>query len=206
MSRRGLSLLEVLVTAGLLLLVMSVLVGFLIPSLRRTAQGNERATLQAEAAMSLTRLERDFFSTSSAGLSLLAGDGTDITAVGIVPIKETSVLGTLTWQDFLVVYFFLPQQRKLYRRVVDAASGLPFDPARPPRVSPDELRTMCLAGKSNRLASNVDRFALSHGGEDAFQPPLIIELDLSRKVVSGDAVERFRYRRVLSLRNLGNPQ
>lgn len=177
MSRRGFTVLELLVALGLLSLVVTLMVGFVIPELERTTASAERAALQSEAALCVEQIIRELQTSSAEGVSLAPH------AIGMVPIVDVTSLGTLVWGSEMHIFFF--HEDRVLRRVVDA--GLDFSLSRPPRLAEAELQALCEPEGAKLVASRVESFEI---------------LDpLEFRVVTEQRGHRFRYSRRVSYRN-----
>lgn len=199
-GRRGLTLIETLLALGLTLVVGTLVVEVLIPAMERTQKVSQRAGVQTRLAVTLDRLESDLQRSSLVGVSLLPGDGTQATAVALVPIVETTPQGTLVWGQELILYFALPGEQALYHRVVK--EGLEFSLSRPPRLGHDELAALCSGADSRVLLRGVERFGVTHQGGALPQEPLGFLLRCSADIMGRP--ETFELRRSFSFRNPGS--
>src|SRR5207253_1003874 len=68
---RGMSLMEVLVAAGLALLLGTMILGVIVPSMRISQREWARMELEQAAALAKEKIMVDLMQSSSAGLSLL---------------------------------------------------------------------------------------------------------------------------------------
>lgn len=194
------SLVEVLIVAGLLALLGTLFTWFMIPSLRLTAQQSVRIELQQQATIALAKLTADLRQTSATGVSL----GVDSMALNL--IEGVTDEGKQIWADEVVVYYRDASLKRLFRKVYPPAPpalNLPFNPLRPTRVSPSELASLATSnGQERSAAQNVEVFEIAHSGEgDNLQAPLTLRLVLTRGVSQKDEDESFEIVSMVALRN-----
>ena len=194
------SLVEVLIVAGLLAMLATLFIWFMIPSLRLTAQQSVRIELQQQASIALNKLTTDLRKTSATGVSL----GVD--SLGLNMIEGVTEKGKQIWADEVVVYYRDVSLKRLFRKVYPPAPpalNLPFNPLRPTRVSPSELASLAAAnGKERSVAQHVEIFEIAHsGGGNNLETPLTLRLVLSHGVSQKTDDESFEIISMVALRN-----
>lgn len=95
-ARKGMTLLEVMVAAGLGLLLLTVLIQVLVPAYRASAKGLGEVDLHQRALLLSGKLERDLRLTARAGV------GTHPDTLTIHP--RVPLTSAVVWSNRLVVY------------------------------------------------------------------------------------------------------
>lgn len=217
--RRGLTLLEVLVTAALLTLVVTLGLNFLLPVMRGATRGTLRVEMQQQATMALTLLSNDLRRTSVSGLSLRSSPEPVVAAAcpvsspdlrtGLPPPMQPD--GTVVWSDFFLLYSWSSSTGKLTRREwppgPPLATPMELSILRARRLSPERLaEVVSVPNPTERvLATGVVSFEIlpAPGGSDTLVvQPVRFRLVLERKGNTGQELpERFTLIRSAYLRN-----
>lgn len=217
--RRGLTLLEVLVTAVLLGLVVTLGFAFLLPVMRGSTRGTLRVEMQQQAALALNLLTLDLRRTSVAGLSLRSGPEPVVVAAcpvsspdlraGLPPPMQPD--GTVVWSNFFILYHWSSDPGKLMRREWPPGppSPTPLETSilNPRRLSPERLADVVSAPSASErvLATGVVSFEIlpAPGGTDSMVvQPVRFRLVLERKGNTGhETPERYTLVRSAYLRN-----
>ncbi|MGE0491528.1 MAG: PilW family protein [Vulcanimicrobiota bacterium] len=195
MARRAFTLLEVMVAAGLFLIVGLILVNLLIPTLRTAGRTSQRAQLQQQGLLAGRWLVDDLQLAAAGGVGIRSGP--DVLA--IQPANDLSADGVVVWQQELVVYYVA--DRRLWRRTWAPgrvpSMALNLSTNQPTRPGPAQLLQLVsqLDASPRPIAANVDSFTVTHAGSGAaVASPITIELELS------EGQERYRLRKVTALR------
>jgi type II secretory pathway component PulJ len=190
-DRRGLSLVETLLSATLLLLVLGLGARFLIPLLRMQADNGARSELQQRAAILLDELRDDLAHTTAAGVSLVQSP--EEVLLGIHGLDNLAQDGTMVWRDSLVVYRWTSDEG-LYKRAVwrDTERRL-LRASAPCRISEETLRELAVQTPAQRVSSGVRQleFAPLSGSVDgAMALPLAVRVSLDSPGGESRAVRR----------------
>ena len=166
-AERGFSLGEVLIAAGIGLMLLGVLVRILIPALKHSAEGNIRLELQQFAVMAHQQIRAELYRSSAIGVSL----GTS--ALLIHPQTSMDGTGQPVWSDETVL-FYLDASNQLIR------SQLPSRSVRPDRYTPTELNNLVNSSPATEklVARFVRDFTVSSPAPDL---PLEVELVLEKE-------------------------
>jgi prepilin-type N-terminal cleavage/methylation domain-containing protein len=209
----GFTLPEVLVASALLVLLLSLVFMFLIPSIRVSLLCSTRVEIQQEALRSLDRLSGDLLSTVTAAISV-SSTGADPERgpvyLGIMPIKSVDFSGHQIYEQKIIVYYWQGEGARLIRKEWTSSSppSLPLvlDGKTPFKVSEADLAK--IAGESSLreriLARDVKELRVTSGipSSPSLSSPITILLKLSRKEATGKkAAEVFSYSRTITLRN-----
>lgn len=165
---RGLTLVEVLVGAGLGLLVL-VLVAQLFVLLSRASHGSlDRASTEQSLTLAMDRLVRDLNSTAPAGVSMNAAGS----RLAVHPIRDVDDVGTIFFEDYLVVWIFEGNRLVSYRCPPAVDPGLTFD-GRPHRLDPAALDALPVDPSDGLrfTLEPLESFALSN--PPGLDPPLV---------------------------------
>jgi hypothetical protein len=190
-SRKGLTLLELTISATLILLVLGLGASFLLPLLRMQVKGAERAELQQRASVLTEELRRDLSQSNAAGVSLFQQGGEMMLAVHLC--ENVAQDGTLVWKDRLSVHHWSRSTGRWTR-------GQWVDPQRkwlranaPTRLAEGTLRRLLAEVSDLRLTTGVREVAISHPGSEG-SPQLPLSLGMS---LSSPAGESLHVRRTL---------
>lgn len=171
-DRRGLSLLEMLIAAGLVLMLTALLAEVLVPSLGILSRSSQRSGLQQEARQALDRLERDLRRSTVFETTL------GPTALAIHRLADGTFSGAPRWENDLIIYSY--QKPVLIRRTVPKPAS---------RLTPTELGTLASTpnGTEAALAKNASAFSVTKDELGAFTLTLQLKehdevLNLSRTV------------------------
>ncbi|MGE0489676.1 MAG: hypothetical protein AB7S38_10730 [Vulcanimicrobiota bacterium] len=209
-ANRAFSLLELLVASGLLLLLGTLFVWFLVPSVRYSSQGAARVDLEQMVTLALDRIGNDLQHTVARGVSyhpLAAAGASDPVVLAIVPQADVDADGRRIWSQEVVVYFWDRSAHKLYRRTwppgppASLSVPTPLPTNRPTSFGVADLLALCDPAGTRSVATDVTRFDVSHAGPGAsIVPPLRIDLELSRQV-GPNQTETFANTKTITLRN-----
>lgn len=207
LTRRGMSMLELLIAGGLFLVVLSVVFGFLIPSFRNSSRNGARIEMQQQASLAMDRLMIDLERSAPAAVTLLPSPAQgQASGVAIQRLRGFSGGGLQEWESELVLYYWLPQSQRLKREIWRA--GLP--PAlpvvlldtRPSRITRQDLVDVINDGSASEqtVATGVIEFEVALAKPPAMQP-FTIGLTLARTIQGRPKPETFELRRSVTLRN-----
>lgn len=201
------SLVEVLVASGVLLVLLSMVLSFLYPSFRASSRGAMRVEMQQQANLAVDRLVIDLEQCAPASVSLLPpNQASDPSGVVMQPLRGFTGTGVQEWQKRLVVYYALPVEGKLYSKEwppqVPALSGVTLSDVRPLRLDRVNFLELLVQknGTERALAHGVVDFIVKPASMLSMQP-ISIHLLLERNVPGKTTPERFELRRSFSFRN-----
>ncbi len=117
----GLTLIEVLIAASLLLLALSLLTTLVVPSIRYSADGLTQIDLQRSADSLRRHLTRDLLESVPAGVSF-AGNA-EQTRVAIHPLGEISASGQQVWKDEIILFGWDAEEARLRRSLWTQGTG-----------------------------------------------------------------------------------
>lgn len=217
MSRRGATVLELLI-ALTIVVVVSALVALLLQSTSRAAlRTTMRTEMQQQALVAIQRLLTDLRRSCCAGVSIRSG--ANPVALAICPMSQeglragsqTGVLnnGSLLWSDFYQIYSYDAGARTLnYREWPPgnpSATADELDVTKPRRLSSGRLAEVLNNPPARQLIlmTGVTAFEIAYppGGSDILMvQPVSIKVVLQRKGNTGRPdPETFTYRRTFFL-------
>lgn len=189
MSRRGFTLIELVVASALAALVLGLGAAFLVPALRASSRSAARVELEQRAVLALSRLVKDIEHTSPAGMSLRSNDPV---CVAVNPLEEVRPNGDLIWSESYVIYYHDSAQGLFIRRLWPPGNPTPTSAqtkrARPKKLTPMELADIVSNPPVDYtvLARDVTDFQILQAGDDFLvKQPVRFELTLERKVAGG---------------------
>ena len=197
-ARRGFSLFEVIVGAGLLIMLGLILVRVLIPSVRSTAENQKRVGMQQKALLVFRRLAGDLQDTVPSALSV----STSPPVLAGQPISEFSPQGSIQFAPELWAYFLVDEE---LRRVKWESPGPPSlsltlqssAPSRLPQSDLAQFPTTSIP-KAQILTDKVRQFSVAHGGVgSSVAGPITVNLSLGGTT---EEAARVQMRRVYSPR------
>ncbi|MEW6277226.1 MAG: hypothetical protein AB1758_01290 [Candidatus Eremiobacterota bacterium] len=179
---RGLTLAEVLVGAGLSLVLLGVVVGLFLGAGNLWLHSSCRSELQQTAALALDRMVSDLRGSAAEGVSWDADS-----RLSVRPVLDVDAEGRLTWDEQVTLYYVSHGSLWSRREGLGLAAG--------PRVPAQELAALCADGSSaNAMARDLQSFRVRG------TPSLVrLELILARRLPSGEVV-RFQLDRSVLIR------
>lgn len=206
---KGATLFEVLVAAALTLLLLSMVVNFLIPTMRYSIKGAVTAEIQQEALRAVNRICRDLESSGTAGVSLFSPEsGKGPLYLAVIRLSDVLPDGTRAWEESLTVYSWKGPGEPLIQKVWDASCppeiGATIGSAAPSRFSLSDLAAIAeeqgLEGKT--LVRDVSYFAITCPDSESVGSPLKMNITISRKAAAGGThTVNFAISRTINLRN-----
>jgi hypothetical protein len=208
---RGITLVELIIAAGLTILFFSLVISFLIPVMRASVLGTVRTGIQQEAVRALNSVVGDVRRSASAGLSLFSSGTEPETGpvyLGIIRLLDVNHLGNQQWETALIVYSWKGRGQPLIRKTWSApppSLGIALAPNLPQRVPRAALSSIAdepsLQGVI--LAKDVAEFRIdSPDTEYSISSPLTVEILIQRKAATGrNDLEKVRFSRTIDLRN-----
>lgn len=201
-GERAWTLVEMLVGLAVFALLTTVLAMFLLAVSRGSARSSVRSTLQSQALVVLSHLASDLERATPQTLWIVEATPGAPAAAGMILMKDMSPMGSVEWEEELVVYGWFPEGR-LVRRTWPPPPpdlDLTLSPSAPPSPTPEDLLSVVRenGGPTRLLARDLDSFSLSKTGDGSL---VVCELGFRRKAVSGDRVEEYSLRRTFQLRN-----
>jgi len=186
-TRRGLSLVELVVAIGLFGLVAALSAQFLIRLLDLTARAGQRGKLQAEAMVSLKHLQADLQQTAGSLVTRADLDGGGL-AVGFPRFQQVSGQGARMWDGRYALYRWMAP--RLWRRLGGSA-----DPNRPAALPAAGLVGLAVPHADERVLSDC---LTGFGFELADGPAVNLRLQLK---IEGHKTETLMLNSTIGLRN-----
>lgn len=181
-AKRGLTLGELLVVVGLLGLMLSLALGFLISVFRSSGQASVRHAVQTKGLLLSEELLKAFRSTGAAGLT--AYTDPDLAGVSIVPLETVTTTGQQVWKDDCFMYYWIKSERRLYKRTcppLPAGVTLEFAPDIPPQPTDGQFLAL-FTSDGRRVADGVTLFSVTKSeGVASFDLRLEEEVSQGRK-------------------------
>jgi prepilin-type N-terminal cleavage/methylation domain-containing protein len=162
-SKRGLTLIEVMVVMGLLLLLTFLLGDFLSDLARSSSVAGVRGGLQSEALLHSEAMLASLRQTTLTGLAV--SNDPNHPGFAVTPLRTVTTGGQRVWDQQLTMYYWVSGSRTLYRQQCPPASlptGLAFQPSQPPQPAPAELTSMFSGGRP--LSGRVSDFEVALQG------------------------------------------
>lgn len=162
-SKRGLTLIEVMVVMGLLLLLTFLLGDFLFDLARSSSVAGVRGGLQSEALLHSEAMLASLRQTTLTGLAVSNDPGHP--GFAATPLRSVTTGGQRVWDQQLTMYYWVSGSRTLYRQQCPPANlptGLAFQPSQPPQPAPAELTLMFSGGRP--LSERVSDFEVALQG------------------------------------------
>lgn len=190
-QHRALSLVEVLVAAGLGIALLTLLVQVLVPMMKAAQKGSVQIALQQTGLVVLDRIAHDTQRSVWAGLAQSSAPNQEL--LGIHRLDQINASGQQTFEDALVIYVWQPP--RVTRRVVVPTSGDGFKLEAPFQPGAGRLSSLALSdpARESRIV-----------GGDVKQLKLVLEEPTStlamRVTVKADE-ETLDLERTISLRN-----
>ncbi len=214
--RTGATLIELLIVAGVLLVISAVGFSLLLKTSQATQRGSLRVEMQQQAQVSMAKLVDDMKHSCCAGVSVRS---TAPKAIAICPVSRPDVRagelspvqadGVLRWSSFFQFYYYdAPSQEFRYAEWPNGsvvATALETSILNPRRLGVDRMAAILSGSLTHpkRLATGVTQFDLLHpsGGSDAlYIQPLTIKMTLQRRGNTGNtAAEMFTLARTVFL-------
>lgn len=198
-SRRGFSLLEVIVAMGLISMLGLLIIQVVIPSFRSTAETQKRISLQQKAMLLFRRLGNDVQDSSPAAISISSSPA----VIAGQPISEFTPEASQLYTVGLWAYYQVGDE---VRRVDWTPPGPPaisvtLQTTAPTRLTPADLAAFTTATipLARTLTDQVRSLQLTHAGVGtAVAGPLTVEVVLGPPGPNDPA--RVQMRRVYSPR------
>lgn len=208
-GRKGLSLVEVLVAAGLAVLLLTCFLWFLVPSLSAMGRSTAQSEVQQQAVLALERIEREVRRSTVSGVGLYPKAAVAVTAAPglyLTPLQDVNDKGQPNWALEVVAVWWNRAERRLWIKgwPPKDPAGFSQDPvlSRPAHLSGAEFQTLVSSknGTERSLAAGVVDFDLQHAGgaSPTLVGPLSLHIELERE--EGRHKQRFKFRKVFSLR------
>ncbi|MCA9792207.1 MAG: hypothetical protein KC910_10445 [Candidatus Eremiobacteraeota bacterium] len=201
------TLIELIIYAGLSLLLLGLLFYLLWPSARASGAATAKVRLHQMATNVLSKLARDLASSNASAISLLdSGDPAQPVGLALVQPRGLSASGQTSWQTEAICYLLLPDEGRLVRQLCPPEPpSVVFVASRPTLLSTEELLAVAQNPNQTRrtLAQQVTRFDIYHEGDTRAQvvSPLRVRIRLEADVPGRTAPEVFELERTLALRD-----
>lgn len=168
MRKRGFTIAEVLIAAGLSIMLGMCLFWVLIPSFRIAQEGQIRTELQQQGELALQQLNADLQVAvpTSVSLALPPNPTTDGMIIGVNPLSPTQSGSALAFEGRVILWFHDRTSKRLWRKTFrngDNPTGITITPlggssaAQPPR---NIMKQICdvRSGTEKSYALGVDQF------------------------------------------------
>ncbi len=182
-SRRGLSIIEILIVSCILIVIMGMAFQAVSYGLRWTAEGGVKVELQQQAVVALNNIVGELQKTTSGGVSLVPPATVNSPSITCVnPIYELDSNGFPVYEPKVVIFWYDPAISSLKRKSFPPPTtpAITFTQAAPVHVSSSNLNT--IIGQVNDterfLARNVTYFLTQSTGAGLYQVSLILEKDV----------------------------
>lgn len=162
---KAFTLVEALVSGGLVLLVLGIGYRFLVPLMKMQVRGGERAELQQRAALIFEDLRGDLSASTTAGISLWRNS--EEVLLGMHGADNVAQDGTLVWRDWAVVYRWRATDKTWRRAVWQDPSRRHLRAAGPVRLEPTVMEQAAAQGTVTRLSSGVTEVTVETASGDA---------------------------------------
>lgn len=188
---------EVLVAAGLSLMILGLLLSVLVPTFRQLHQGSAQVELQQGALHSFRAMIKDLRETTPGALTVTP----DGQALALIRVVNWTQSGQKVYDTSAQVYF--QAGGALFFKTLP----LPAPTTVPPQVTVAELQTAITQnnGSERYLCGDVEFFAVGLAPPGAPLPAanamVSLELRLERKTAHTERRERFHLQRTVVLRN-----
>ncbi len=176
-NKAGFSLVEVLISAGLVLLVLGLATSFLIPLLAMQADVSRDIELQQRASLLFEQLRSDIHRSAPAGISLIEEE--DSTTLVVHRADDIAQDGTLVWDNQAVIYRWTQANRQLNRLLWTDTHRKILRASSPTRISASQLhQALASVVALTRTFTDVTRFDWSHlgAGATSFTLPLVLDI------------------------------
>lgn len=181
--RRGVSLLEVIVAAGLLTLVLVLAFGYLLPATRAAGRYQTRSHMNQVALVVLGKIEQAASETSPGGVSWSFADPV---AVGFNPVDSLQPANALLlWSQKYQIFWWDETENTLnetnWPPGPPTQAGSENTVARAKRLLAGRLQEITSqAPQRKTLAQGVTKFEISHPGTDTVLiQPITVTLELT---------------------------
>lgn len=221
--RRGVTLLELTVSATVLIVVTVLGALLLVRTTNVTLKGTLRVEMQQQAVQALNRIVNDMRKSTAAGISVRSGNPPR--AIAICPLSQPELRagqqpavqgdGKLRWSSFFLLYWHDGSAARLqYREWPPPGTAPPGTVVPTPeeiailgprRLSPARLAEVLngAPGREVTVVSGVTAFNLTYpptGSDEEYVQPLTIQLVQQRRGNTGlRAPETFTYTRTVFL-------
>lgn len=192
------TLVEMLIAAGLALLVLVLMVQVLVPAFKISARTSVRSELHQRANHALGFLSRDLQHTSPDGIAYFR-TGPQRFLLSMHPIVDSSPEGKRVYQDGLIVYLW-ENDRFSRNRYVDPDPNFSQSVKRVKQIELENY--LVLAQEKKILATGMTAFNFDDASplENRTEQPISIDFILHRDL-NGDDFEEFKLARKLTMFN-----
>jgi type II secretory pathway pseudopilin PulG len=218
-NRRAFTLIELTITAVVLLVVTALGALLLARTLKVSTRGTLQAEMQQQAVTALNRLVTDMRKSSAAGISVRSGAAPK--AIAICPLSSAELRpgqpppvkedGTLVWSSFFLIYHYDESRQQLRYREwppgLVAATSEEESTVSPRRLSPARLAAVLGSPppREEVVATGVVAFNVGYppgsgGSDELYVQPLTLQIVQQRLGNTGGRdPERFTYTRTVFL-------
>lgn len=201
-GRRGFSLIEILIACVLLILILGLILEVVVPMGRGTVRGSQQIELQQIGSTVLNRICEDLETAATAGITRYPATGipagNQTLLLSIQPLTGVDSAGQQTWSESLILYWWKPQNGKLYRMTWPPGYPLARRPDFDQPFKPTQLEL-------TRLVDNPEREkfmgVIKTLDLDLSVVPHVLKMSLEANPVGGAPPETFSVERRIYLRN-----
>jgi len=203
-SRRGVTLLEVVLATALLGLLATLIVQVLVPMGKGSARATQQVELQQTATLAIEQIARDLTSSIPAAVSVAAPGGPPPRGEALMSVQRLETVaadGTQVLESQLVVYSWTAAEQCLWRKTwppapPDLFGGFTAGALWFPTAS--QLRDVTAArnGRERQLARFLKQLDIAASGTT-----VLVTLSLEAPAPDGKPPERFDLERLVYLRS-----
>ncbi|MBT9587370.1 hypothetical protein IV102_28775 [bacterium] len=205
---KGITLIELLVTVGLVLVLLVAGMWLFLPTLNALSRGTARSEVEEQAVLSLYKVEEELRRSAPEGIQVFSQ--AEVTAARfpgllVTPLKDVDGDGDrVWWPKVLAIWWDRPGQRlSLKSWPPKNPAGFAMEPTvnRPACLNLNEYVSLVesLNGTEISWAKGVTQFDVTDSGvADWAVPPISLTITVRRQ--EGHHMESFQARRTLTLR------
>jgi type II secretory pathway pseudopilin PulG len=174
----GFTLVELLVAAGLFLVLVAIMIQVLVPAFRISARTSVRSELHQRGHHSMNKLRNDLQRTPTAGLSVFQ-TAPERTLVVLHRLKDADVEGAPVYDSDLVIYERTGE--KLWRYVYEDPAPEFTQSVQRPNLSQTETY-LSLVSEGKVMTADIIAFSLADADPDPgrLRQPITVNLALER--------------------------
>lgn len=194
LNHRGLSLVEIMISATLLLTVLALMAQTLWSGLRISGKAMNRVDLVTQASFCLSKVAADMEQTQPAGV--VYEQTPSRFAMSVHRIDSLNPYGVRVWEDR--VHLYLWENQSIVR---SHRAGVPQ--GSPTRLSPNDLQNLVSEQQPRTLSSHATVFKLEDQDETTLTLELPLELTIRlEKQAQSNAPETVEMKKTIHIRNL----
>lgn len=200
-----------MIAMGLLAIISTLVLEFLIPALKAQARGSVRVDVQEQALVACGKIVADLEGATPGGIGIQKNDGNykpEVLTVHKLMDASATDPPRQIFANQVVVYFWMPNSRRIGR------ATWPPDPSNPPsnvaiptpagafRPAPAQMTGLASVGPNDSwLGADVTSLNVTSAvNPPLVGPPINVTINFERQINAGE-VEKFQIQRSISLRN-----